>query len=157
RGAGRVRPRRGSGGADPQPPGAAARRRPGAGARAARRRLARKGGAMTRPAEPPRSPEPFFHPYAVVCLVALGVIFVVEFPGGPILTTPRVLVVGVVGVLLRWRAAPLVLLLIFAAGHLLEQERLTGLWVVARRARGLRVGDVALCAAMLAYAAAHYR
>ncbi|MCC6417136.1 MAG: hypothetical protein IT429_02685 [Gemmataceae bacterium] len=110
-------------------------------------------------AEEPRPVEPvFFDQYTIVCLVALAAMFAIEFQQGPALYTPLLLVVGLVGVLARLPLAPILVLVVLAAGHLLEQHRLIGLgggWYV--RSRALRVADVGLCAAVLAYVAAHYR
>ncbi len=100
---------------------------------------------------------PFFDAYTVTCLIALAVIFTVELPQGPSLATPLLLMVGLAGVLLRWRVAPLLLVLLFATGHLLQQERLMGMGIMLHQARLLQPTDVALCAAMLAYVVAHYR
>ncbi|MCI0463770.1 MAG: hypothetical protein L0Z62_43090 [Gemmataceae bacterium] len=115
---------------------------------------------MTNPPMPPTVlpvTRPFFDAYTVACLIALGVIFTVELPQGPSLSTPLLLMVGLAGVLLRWRVAPLLLVVLFATGHLLEQERLAGGGIVLRRVRMLQPTDVALCASMLAYVVAHYR
>ena len=112
---------------------------------------------MTLP--PEERPElPFLNTYTVLCLAALAAILLVEVQHGPRLTTPVLLAIGLVGVLTRLRAGPILLLGTVAAGYLIEQQRLTGLgWRWYVRPRSFEVADVVLCGAVLAYVAAHYR
>lgn len=114
---------------------------------------------MTPPPLPDNRPEvPFLNTYAVLCLAALAAIFLVEMQHNMRLTTPLLLAVGLLGVLTRLRAAPILLVVTLAAGALFEQQRLTGLgWRWAVRPRAFQVPDVVLCGAVLLYVAAHYR
>ena len=118
---------------------------------------------MTGPPPLPKRPAPwpFLNPYAILCLAALGVIALLEMQRGLRLVAPIVLLIGLLGVLTRMRAAPLLLLVTFAAVHLEEQHRLFGFgWdeqELPWRRRTFRATDVALCAAMLAYFVGHYR
>jgi hypothetical protein len=112
---------------------------------------------MTPPPEARPGP-PFLNTYAVLCLAALAAILLVEVQRGPRLTTPLLVAVGLVGVLIRLRFGPILLLVTLAAGYLMEQQRLTGLgWRWYVRPRAFEVADVVLCGAVLAYVAAHYR
>jgi hypothetical protein len=93
-----------------------------------------------------------------LCLGALAVLFLVDVQRGIRLTTPLLLAVGLTGVLVRVRVAPILLLVTLAAGHALEQHQLTGLgWRWYVRPRAFQVSDVVLCGAVLTYVAAHYR
>jgi hypothetical protein len=114
---------------------------------------------MTAAPPPDGRPEvPFLNTYAVLCLAALAVIFLVEMQHSVRLTTPLLLAIGLIGVLTKMRAAPVLLLVALAAGHLFEQQRLTGLgWRWAVQPRAFQVPDVVLCGAVLLYVAAHYR
>jgi hypothetical protein len=101
---------------------------------------------------------PILNAYRVVCLAALGVIALEQAEQGVPLTLPLLLLVGLLGILLpRTHTAPLLLLLLTAASHYYRRVLLgipLGQWYGAA---GLRVADVAQCAAFLAYFAAHYR
>jgi hypothetical protein len=118
---------------------------------------------MSTPPLPP-APElanrdpPLLNTYAVLCLGALAVLFLVEVQRGIRLTTPLLLAVGLAGVLVRLRAGPILLLVTLAAGFALEQHRLTGFgWRWYVRPRAFQVSDVVLCGAVLTYVAAQYR
>ncbi len=108
-----------------------------------------------------RAAWPFFNAYAILCLAALGVICLQEVQRGHRFVAPLVLVVGLVGVLTRMPGAPMLVLLAFAAGHFVEQhQRQFGFFGgdgFEARSQTFRPADVVLCAAVLAYVAAHYR
>ncbi len=105
-----------------------------------------------------REPQPLFNTYAVLCLGALAVIFLIEVQRGVRLTTPLLLAMGLAGVLVRLRSGPILLLVTLAAGFGLEQYQLTGFgWRWYVRPRAFQVTDVVLCGAVLTYVASQYR
>jgi hypothetical protein len=105
-----------------------------------------------------REPPPLFNTYAVLCLGALAVIFLIEAQRGIRLTTPLLLAIGLAGVLVRLRAGPILLLVTLTAGFALEQHQLTGFgWRWYERPRAFQVSDVVLCGAVLTYVASQYR
>jgi hypothetical protein len=91
-------------------------------------------------------------------LAALGVILLVQIEQQAGLSSLLLVMVGLLGVLSRLRAAPIVVLLILAGQQLLRQAAL-----VRYDTRGYaaawspEVTDIVLCGAVLAYVLAHYR
>jgi hypothetical protein len=107
---------------------------------------------------PTSDPPPLFNTYAVVCLGALAVIFLIEVQRGIRLTTPLLLAMGLAGVLVRLRGGPILLLVTLTAGFVLEQYQVEGLgWRWYVRPRAFQVSDVVLCGAVLTYVASQYR
>jgi hypothetical protein len=101
---------------------------------------------------------PFLNTYTLLCLAALIALLLIEAQHGPRLTTPVLVAIGMVGVMTRLRAGPVLLLVTVAAGYLIEQQRLTGFgWRWYVRPRAFEVADVVQCGAVLLYVAAHYR
>lgn len=106
-------------------------------------------GPNATPAPPPVRPQ---H-YQLLCGLALGVVFLLLMQEGLLLFAVAVAVLGAAAVVLRLRLSPPLVLLPLVGG-LLYQQYLFPAW----SSRGmLRVEDVALCAAALAYVAGHYR
>ncbi len=113
---------------------------------------------MIVPAPPPEQPpRPVVDGYTVVCIAALLAIVLIEVQATVRLTTPLILVVGLAGLLLRWRVAPVLLVLAVAGASLMEQWRQAGFGWEWPRAQAFRVSDVVLSVAVLAYVVAHYR
>jgi hypothetical protein len=95
--------------------------------------------------------------YTLLCLGALAVIVLSTFAEGKAVTTLLALVIGVPGLLLRWRLAPVLLLVVVAWGELyLVLSMLGPGWMPVTRWR-FNPLDVVLSAAVLAYVAGHYR
>jgi hypothetical protein len=91
--------------------------------------------------------------YQVLCGIALAAIFLVQFQEGLLLWGMIVLLLGAAAVLLRVRISPLLVVLPLVGGQLYLQY----LFPFNRQRNALRVEDVVLCAATLAYVAGHYR
>jgi hypothetical protein len=111
---------------------------------------------MTRPAEPPDLNEPGVRYYFLACCLALGAMLLALLPR---LGTWALLVaaVGLGSLLLRWRAAPL--LLVVLVGALLFYSMPARYFVRFRPPPGGGSGlaDLVLCAAVLAFVACNYR
>jgi hypothetical protein len=94
----------------------------------------------------------------MLCLIALGAIALVELQQGQLLSAPLLVLAGLLGVVTRSQAAPLFLLLLFAASHYLRRA-VFGSPFAAWYAPVLvlHLPDVIQCAAFLTYCAAQYR
>src|SRR5205823_2396745 len=93
-------------------------------------------------------------PYQVLCLVSVVAIYLVDLRHGYHLAGLLVPLVGLLGILSKLRVAPLLLLAVLAAAHVVRGfsfRQFEMPW------RPLQLEDVALCAAVLAYVAGHYR
>jgi hypothetical protein len=106
--------------------------------------------------KPPPQPEPAVLLYQVVCLAGLGLVIVPRLAGGVGLLELFLVVVGLLGVLTRWRLAPVVVLGLLAVSQL-TQPLLYGVRGFATRPRAPDAADLLLCCGVLAYVAAHYR
>jgi hypothetical protein len=96
--------------------------------------------------------------YQILCLFALGVVFLVDLQQGNTLLSTMLLLIGLLGVLTRMRIAPIVFLLAFAVMQWVKQRgwaRFSGVPFPTRG--GFPAQDVAESMAVLAYTLAHYR
>jgi hypothetical protein len=91
--------------------------------------------------------------YMVVCLAALVVVLIILAQRGFGYWSLFPLLVGAVGVATRWGSAPTMLLLTVAVCLNTPSSTLP----LSGRRMPLRVSDLLLCGAVLAYVAAHYR
>jgi hypothetical protein len=91
--------------------------------------------------------------YQVMCGMALAAILLIQVQQGLVMSGLVALLLGAAGVLLRARIGPVLVLLALVGGQLVRQY-FSAPWTVHL---ALDVQDVALCAAMLAYVAGHYR
>ena len=85
--------------------------------------------------------------YMAACGVALGAILLVllqRLPGGRVIWALFPVLIGLLGLVMRWTSAPLMLLLILAACLHLQSRRAL-------------VSDMILCSAVLAYVTGHFR
>jgi hypothetical protein len=104
-------------------------------------------------------------PYQVICLASLVVMYLVEAQRGPQALNLIVPLVGLLGVLSKGSAAPVLLLFALTLSHLLgpvltSRDFLEPGFLSGRRGgQGgpLHLGDLVLAMAVLAYVAAHYR
>ncbi len=107
-------------------------------------------GDRPAPAElPPVQPQ---H-YQVLCGMALAAILLILLQQGLVLFGLAALLLGAAAVLMHARISPILIVLPVVAGELARQY----LFPPWQMHRVLDVEDVALCAAMLAYVAGHYR
>ncbi|MBV9124781.1 MAG: hypothetical protein JO112_15605 [Planctomycetes bacterium] len=91
--------------------------------------------------------------YRVLCLAALGVILLVLYTNDFGYWSLIPVIVGLVGLLIQWTTAPLLVILAVAASLLLQNRLGVGFpWH-----ENARVSDVILSAAVLGYVAAHFR
>lgn len=114
---------------------------------------------MTAPTEAAPPPEPGVRQYSLLCLAALGLLFLVLMLGLPPWARAYGLVpvvIGLLGVGLRWRLAPLALLLTLTALLTVVAQVAD---VTLRRVpiSSSPATDLLLAAAVLAYVAGHYR
>jgi hypothetical protein len=97
--------------------------------------------------------------YQVLCIFALGVIFLIDLQEGSTLLSMLLLLIGLLGILTRLRLGPVLFLLGFAVIEWLKRHgggRLGGLPPAALR-DGRPAQDVALSMATLAYTLGQYR
>jgi hypothetical protein len=94
----------------------------------------------------------------MLCLLALGVIFLAHLQSGVLLLSLLILMVGLFGVLSRLRLGPILLLVVVAAGQLAKQFawRRLRLPYVAPLQR-ISLADLVLAMGVLGYVLAHYR
>lgn len=108
-------------------------------------------------APPPITPQ---H-YQVLCGLCLGVAFLVQYQQGVWVAGLLTLLIGVLGIVLKIRLSPLLVLLPVAGGQIFPRFDLTiravDLDWLAERYPLLQVPDVVLCGAVLGYLAGHYR
>ena len=107
---------------------------------------------MNSPPQPPKSPweTPGLSNYFVIGLVSLGIIWLVLFQRQLPTTAPLFpVLVGILGLAIRWRLAPAVLLVTLAVCLAFEPPR--------SGSGGFRVSDLILCATTLAYIGAQLR
>jgi hypothetical protein len=106
-------------------------------------------------AEQPKREEATVRPghYQVLCVLALGIVFLIQLNHGLLIPAAAVLLMGGAAVLLRVRISPLLVLMALVAGQLYSARTFPGFQVAAP----LQTQDVLLCAAALAYVAGHYR
>jgi hypothetical protein len=101
--------------------------------------------------------EPAVLMYQLVCVVGLTLVLLPGMARGIGLLDVLLAVVGLAGVLLGWRSAPLLVLLLTAFAQL-AQPYLWGMRPgMGGRLRAFDPNDLLLCCGVLAYVAAHYR
>jgi hypothetical protein len=96
------------------------------------------------------------HPYLLVSLAALAVILLVLLDKGMRRWSFLPVLVGLLGVTLRWRITPL-LLIMELAGQLLITEPRSRSMLPSALTRGFSLADWLLCGAVLAFCIAQYR
>ena len=96
------------------------------------------------------------HPYLLVSLAALAVILLVLLDKGMRRWSFLPVLVGLLGVTLRWRITPL-LLIMALAGLLLMTEPRNQAMLPSALPRGFSLADWLLCGATLAFCIAQYR
>src|SRR5437667_4927184 len=104
------------------------------------------------PAEANRSDQDGVREYQVLCLFALGVIFLIDLQQGNTLLSMLLLMIGLLSVLSRMRIGPILFLLGFAVIQWVKQHgglRFGGLPLPSPRA-GFLAQDVAVSMAVLA-------
>jgi hypothetical protein len=102
--------------------------------------------------------QPAARGYLILCLVALGFVLLVQLERGAGLGGLLVVLVGLLGVLGRLAAGPILFLLVLGGQQFLRHAALTGHglhWY--NPGWSVEVSDVVLCGAVLAYVLAHYR
>jgi hypothetical protein len=104
-----------------------------------------------------RGPAAAGRAYQVLCLAALVVILVVQIEQQAGVSAWLFLLVGLLGVAACLRSAPILVLLVLAGQQFLTELAHAGYGRRWSAASSLRVADVVLCGAVLAYVVAHYR
>jgi hypothetical protein len=95
--------------------------------------------------------------YQVLCYAALAPIALVELQRGVLLTSLLVFLVGILGVMARFRVGPFLLILVLAVTHIARQLGFRRAGAALGGTALFQPADVLLCGAVLAYCMAHYR
>jgi hypothetical protein len=113
---------------------------------------------MTRPEKPTEpAPEPAVRNYTYLCLTALVILFLALTRRGVGVFSFLPVLVGVAGVGLRWRAAPIMVLILVSGLAMTDLGTGPDRRLLRFAQRNFRLEDWVLCGAVLAYFAAHYR
>lgn len=93
--------------------------------------------------------------YQILCAASLLLLFISQFSQNAYYAAPLIACAGAIGILTRWRIAPLLLLLTLAGTQLFEAAAFGGLGQAPPRL--LQVRDLLTAAGLIAYLACHYR